>query len=66
MPQQTQEFYIVYVEGKPGPTKFHNTKEQAELEAIRLAKKERTTTFVFIAISRFELNDVIKHDLTNQ
>ncbi len=63
---ENKEYYIVFVVGKQSPTHFHDTKELAEAEAIRLAKKEREITFVFKAVSKFELNDVIKTDLTNQ
>ena len=38
----------------------------AELEAERLAKSERREVFVFKAISKFELKDVVKIDLTKQ
>lgn len=61
-----KEYYMVYVTHRPSPTTFHDTKELAELEAIRLAKKEKEVTFVFKAVSKFEINDVIKTDLTNQ
>jgi hypothetical protein len=60
-----EKIYIVYVVGKESPTRFHNSQSDAEQEAIRLAKKERLTTFVFEAISKFELNDVIRTDLKN-
>ncbi len=60
---ENKEYYIVFVVGKQSPTHFHDTKELAEAEAIRLAKKEREITFVFKAVSKFELNDVIKTDL---
>jgi hypothetical protein len=60
-----EKIYIVYVVGKESPTRFHNSESEAEQEAVRLAKKERLTTFVFEAISKFELNDVIKTDLKN-
>jgi hypothetical protein len=61
---ENEEYYIVFVVGKQSPTHFHDTLELAEKEAIRLAKKEREITFVFKAVSKFELNDVIKTDLT--
>jgi len=60
-----EKIFIVYVVGKESPSTFHNSQSQAEQEAVRLAKKERLTTFVFEAISKFELNDVIRIDLKN-
>lgn len=60
-----KKIYIVYVEGKQTPTRFHDDQALAEQEAIRLAKKERLTTFVFEAVSKFELNDVVRTDLKN-
>ena len=61
---ENKEYYIVFVVGKQSPTHFHDTLGLAEVEAIRLAKKEKEITFVFKAVSKFELNDVIKTDLT--
>lgn len=60
-----EKIYMVYVQGKHSPIRFHNNQESAEQEAIRLAKKERLITFVFEAVSKFELNDVIRTDLKN-
>ena len=57
--------YTVYVVGKNTPTKFHDTKESAELEATRLIQKEKTETLVFKAVSKFELTEVTKTDLKN-
>lgn len=62
---EKKEFYTVYVVGKQSPTHFHDTQELAEAEAIRLTKKERAIVFVFKAVSKFELNEVIKTDLTD-
>ncbi len=59
-----KEIYMVHVVGKESPTRFHNNQSEAEIEAIRLAKKEREIVFVLKAISKFELNDVVKTDLT--
>jgi hypothetical protein len=56
--------YIVYVVGKTTPTTFHDTLGLAELEAKRLVKKEKTETFVFKAVLKFELTEVTKTDLT--
>ena len=61
---ENKEYYIVYVLNKQSPTTFHDDLASAEREAIRLAEKEREVTFAFKAVSKFELNDVIKTDLT--
>lgn len=63
---ENKEYYMVFVVGRQSPTHFHDTKELAEAEAVRLTKKERATVFVLKAVSKFELNDVIKTDLTNR
>ena len=55
-----EEYFMVYVVGKNSPTQLHNEIETAESEAIRLTQKERTTTFVLKAVSKFELNEVKK------
>ena len=58
------EYYMVHVVGKQSPIKLHSNQLSAELEAERLAKLERREVFVYKAISKFELKDVIKIDLT--
>lgn len=58
------EYYMVHVVGKQSPTKLHSNQLSAELEAERLAKSERREVFVFKAITKFDLMDVIKTDLT--
>ena len=60
------DYYMVHVVGKPGPIKLHSNQLSAELEAERLAKQEKKTTFVFKAIKKFDMTDVIKTDLTKQ
>ena len=60
-----KDFYMVFVVGKQSPTHFHETLQLAETEAIRLAKKEKEIVFVLKAISKFELNNVVKTDLTD-
>ena len=54
------ETYMVHVVGKPGPVKLHGNLLSAELEAERLAKKEKTTVYVFKAVSVFELTQITK------
>jgi hypothetical protein len=58
------EYYMVHVVGKQSPIKLHSNQLSAELEAERLAKSERREVIVFKAISKFELKDVIRIDLT--
>ena len=60
------DYYMVHVVGKQSPIKLHSNQLSAELEAEKLAKQERKTTFVFKAITKFELTDVIKTDLTKE
>jgi hypothetical protein len=57
------EYYMVQVVGKQSPIKLHSNQLSAELEAERLAKLERREVFVFKAITKFDLVDVIKTDL---
>lgn len=40
------KFYMVWVEGKPAPTKKHYDKEAAVAEAKRLAEKEMKAAYV--------------------
>jgi|688.fasta_scaffold1215607_2 hypothetical protein len=61
---QHTDYYMVHVVGKQSPIKLHSNQLSAELEAERLAKSERREVFVFKAISKFELKDVVKIDLT--
>jgi hypothetical protein len=61
---QYTDYYMVHVVGKQNPIKLHSNQLSAELEAERLAKLERREVFVYKAISKFELKDVIKIDLT--
>lgn len=58
------DYYMVYVVGTQCPINLHSKQLSAELEAERLARKEKKEVFVFKAISKFELKDVIKIDLT--
>jgi hypothetical protein len=58
------EYYMVHVVGKQSPIKLHSNQLSAELEAERLARSEKREVFVFKAISKFELKDVVKIDLT--
>lgn len=58
-----EKIYIVYVKGKQSPIRFHNNQAEAEEEAARLTMKEKLTTFVFEAVSKFELNYVTRTDL---
>lgn len=53
-----EKMYAVMVEGKSTPSKFHDDYEIAEFEAKRLAQNERKTTYVLLAITKVELNDV--------
>lgn len=56
--------YSVMVEGKTSPTKFHDSYEVAEQEAIRLVNKENKPTYVLMAVSLVELNSVKVTSLT--
>ena len=53
-----EKIYAVMVEGKQTPSKTYLTYEDAENEAKRLAQQERRITYVLLAISKLELNDV--------
>lgn len=52
------KIYAVMVEGKQTPSKTYSDYESAELEAKRLAQQERRTTYVLLAITKLELNEV--------
>lgn len=50
--------YAVMVEGRQTPTKLYSDYNDAEKEASRLTQFEKRTTYVLLAITKIELNDV--------
>jgi hypothetical protein len=58
-----QEYFAVMVEGRQTPSRLYTALSDAETEAIRLAQKERLTTYVLKAVAKYELNEVIKTQL---
>jgi hypothetical protein len=52
------ELYIVKVVGSENPSKFYHSYREAEIEAMRLVKKERLCAYVFKAISFLEIDSV--------
>lgn len=55
---ENQKLYAVMVEGKQTPSKFHDNYADAETEAKRLANNERKTTYILLAVTKLELNDI--------
>jgi hypothetical protein len=55
--------YAIMVEGKQTPSKLYDDYESAEVEAKRLASQEKKTTYVLLAVAKYELNDVKKTEL---
>lgn len=51
-------FYMVYVDGQGAPTYKHETKESAENEAKRLAKKLRKSTYVLESKDKYKDNNI--------
>jgi len=52
--------YALMVEGRSAPTKLHDSLEDAEKEAIRLAEKEKCKVYVLKAISEFSITQEVK------
>lgn len=52
------EQYAVMVEGKQGPSKLHNSLEEATMEATRLAKITRQDVYVLKVVAKAEISDV--------
>ena len=55
-------FYMVYLDGGNNPKYIHQTLEQAEIEAKRLAKEYKKKAFVLTTIKSFEINEFIETD----
>ena len=53
-------FWMVWVEGKLGPTHCHATYADAYAEAEKLARKEQCTAFVLQAVDCLEPQTVIR------
>lgn len=60
---ETQEFFMVFLEGEKTPTYKHLSLEEAETEAKRLAKVHRKKAYVLCTIKSFEINEFIVKDL---
>ena len=50
--------FAVMVEGKQTPSKVHREFNDAETEAIRLAKIERQPVYILKAVAKVEMTDV--------
>lgn len=55
---ETNDLYAVMVEGKQTPSVFYDNYEDAEAQAKRLASQEKRTTYVLLAMTKLELNDI--------
>jgi hypothetical protein len=53
-----EKIYAVMVEGRNCPSKVFSSYEDALTEAKRLALKERLTTYVMVAVTKLELNEL--------
>lgn len=51
--QETEEFWMVYADGRSAPTVKHQTQESADAEARRITMLERRTTFVLKAVAGY-------------
>jgi hypothetical protein len=60
---EEKQNFAVMVEGRQTPTRLYDNFSDAEREAIRLAQKERQTTYVLKAVAKYELNDIKKTEL---
>lgn len=62
---QTPGQYMLYIEGKSGPTKIHTTEQDAQAEAERLTRIERRPVLIFKAIAKIKLAEspVIREEL---
>ena len=50
--------FAVMVEGKQTPSKVHKNFDEAEIEAIRLAKIERQPVYILKSVAKVEMTDV--------
>lgn len=53
-----KKVFAVMVEGKQTPSMFHESYDEAQAEAERLAKKEKRTAFVLKAVTKLEVSEV--------
>lgn len=58
-----KKFYMVFLEGGHNPTFKHDTIDNAEKEAKRLAKLYNKKAYVLCTIKSFEINEYIIEDL---
>jgi hypothetical protein len=58
MQELKEEKFALMVEGKQSPSKTHNSFDEAETEAIRLARQEKRDVYIFKLIAKAELADV--------
>lgn len=56
---------MVYVEGASTPSKKYEALSEAEREAERLCSKENKKAFVLKSVLKFELQNVVRTDLTS-
>lgn len=56
--EKNKELYAVMVTGMNAPSKLYDNYQLAESEAERLAIKERRKTYVLMAITELDVNDV--------
>jgi hypothetical protein len=59
-----ERFYMVYVEGASTPSKKYESLSEAEKEAERLCIKENKKTFILRSAIKFELQNVVRTDLS--
>lgn len=52
------DLYVVIVVGVNVPYTFYHSYREAEIEAMRLVKKERLCAYVFKAVSFLEIDSV--------
>ena len=53
-----KSIFAVMVEGKQTPSKIHEEFDDAQNEAIRLAKIERQRVYILRAVAKVEMTDV--------
>lgn len=53
-----QKYYAVMAEGRQTPSKLWDNYEGAENEAKRICQFEKQTTYVLVAVTKIELNDI--------
>jgi hypothetical protein len=59
-PNPQFRYYAIMVMGRSAPTKLHDSLEDAEKEAIRLAEKEKCKVYVLKAISEICITQEVK------